>query len=32
VLDAAHDEIAAHGTEAEIEALARSLGAGRAEG
>jgi DNA-binding transcriptional MerR regulator len=29
VLDAARDEIAAHGTEAEIDALARSLGAGR---
>ena len=29
VLDAAHDEIAAHGTDAEIEALARSLGSGR---
>ena len=29
VLDAAHDEIAAHGTEAEVEALARSLGSGR---
>ncbi len=29
VLDAAHDEIAAHGTDAEIEALGRSLGSGR---
>jgi DNA-binding transcriptional MerR regulator len=29
VLDAARDEIAAHGTDAEIDALARSLGAGR---
>ncbi len=29
VLDAAHDEIAAHGTDAEVEALARSLGSGR---
>ena len=31
VLDAAHDEISAHGTDAEIEALARSLGSGRGE-
>jgi DNA-binding transcriptional MerR regulator len=32
VLDAAQEEITAHGTEAEIDALARSLGAGRADG
>jgi DNA-binding transcriptional MerR regulator len=31
VLDAAQEEITAHGTGAEIEALGRSLGAGRAE-
>ena len=31
VLDAAHDEISAHGTEAEIDALARSLGSGRGD-
>ncbi len=31
VLDAAHDEISAHGTDAEIDALARSLGSGRGD-
>ena len=31
VLDVAHDELAAHGTDAEVEALARSLGSRRAD-